>query len=117
MEPVLTFEDFRQAHGHSLAALGLNESAFCRSDAFYALDLATKEGRPILGGDVYYLGSDDRVTPAYANWHTDRQKDEEPAAYANRTWQTTREYLERFPENAGTCPIFVFVLAPPVAKG
>jgi len=116
MEPALTFEQFRQAHGHSLVALGLNESAFCQSDALRALDLATREGRPILGGDVYYLGSDVRLTPAYANWHTDRKEGEDPATYADRTWQATREYLERFPKDAGTCPIFVFVIAPPSRK-
>lgn len=91
------YSSFLAANGVSLEELGLQERAFTRSDAKRAVQILRELVVPILGGDVYFQRAGRRIEPAYANWHVDKERDESPNAFADRSWSRPSSMLIEFP--------------------
>jgi len=102
--------------GIRLTSLGLDEIALSRENAMMALDIFVEERIPVLGGDVYFL-KNARVSPAYANWYTERSAEEPVSSFAERTWVESREYIGKFIEPPDMGALFVFVLGSAEAGG
>jgi hypothetical protein len=108
MQDMKQFDEFIQTKGYSL--LGVAEVGLTLKDALSAVVLAKEAGLSILGGDVYLL-KDGKTIPAYANWYSDRRKEESINDYAKRTWQETEDYLQRFPKHDDAEVLFALVVS------
>jgi hypothetical protein len=105
MNPYRSLLDHR---GISLQNPGLQEKAFRRDDASYAVTLLRDAGVPILGGYVYFRRGD-RIELAYDNWCADPKPDEDRDAYSKRSWDTTESYIQNYPDLGDDEPLFVLV--------
>jgi hypothetical protein len=110
MRDTSTFEQLLVTKGVSLQELGLVDVGLPREDALHAVELLRASSVSILGGDVYFTRGDS-VEQAFANWYTDRQPGEERSAFAERSCQQTKDYIESFPHRPGVTPVFVLVVS------
>jgi hypothetical protein len=110
MRDTSTFAQLLVTKGVSLQKLGLREVGLPRGDALRAVELLRASSVSILGGDVYFTRGDS-VEQAFADWHTDRQPGEERSAFADRSCQQTKAYIESFPHRPGVAPLFVLVVS------
>ena len=93
----------------SLAALGLDEAAWTRSDALELLSHLKGAQVAVLGGDVYTEGPG-QLEPTYDNWYCERRPGEEFPAYAERSQREAFSFVDGYPDLPGI--LFAFVLNP-----
>jgi hypothetical protein len=95
--------------GVSLARMNVRDVGFRRDDALLAVKFLKDAEIPILGGDVWY-GREGHFEPAYANWYTNPNPDENQYSYSNRSCEAAEQYLRNFPEQADVEQLFVLVI-------
>lgn len=106
----VAYRELLESRGISLEALGVAETAVRREDALRAVELIETAGRAILGGDVYVV-DEGRIDSAYANWHSDRRKDEPSEAFVARSCAEARSYITKYPDPPRGQVLFVLVVA------
>ncbi len=99
--------------GQSLQVIGLNETGLLKEDALAAVAMLEAADVPILGGDVWLVKGDTDNHANYdvwGNWATQRRTNEADDAYAARSWDDSRRYIEAGPDpQEGETHLFVLV--------
>ncbi|EAD5867980.1 hypothetical protein OPJ22_002184 [Listeria innocua] len=80
-------------------SLGVNEVAWHYSDIVQVINILTRNGYIILGGDVYQL-LNDSIEVTYDNWYINAEKNKEGIRLSEKKAKDYLEsYYERFGEN------------------
>jgi hypothetical protein len=112
LEPAMTlstaFQKLLADRGIRILRPGHNEIGLLRADALHAVDLLRSDGVAILGGDVY-IKRGGRFDLAYANWNTVRRPSESNLGYLQRSWDSTEQYVRKYPQPADGEALFVIV--------
>ena len=103
------FQQFLTSRGKSVSD-GVADLALSTEDALFALELASKAGLGILGGDVYH-SVDGELHSAYAGWHCERETEESVEHFVERARSAGSVYVRQYPRPQDAIPMFVLVTA------
>jgi hypothetical protein len=96
-------------------APGSSAVALPRSAALEALRTLDKSSIAVLGGDVLQL-SQGKLKYVYANWYCNREGNETPINYVERSKREALSYVEKFKPFGDFEPLFVLVLSDSIEK-
>ncbi len=100
-------EDVR-SRAKSLRELGLSEIAWARDDALRILDMLQKRESPVYGGDVY-AERKGQLEHTFDSWHSEPIVGESQRAFARRSCNESRAYIEKYPHEKNATSYFVLV--------
>lgn len=96
--------------GVSLHAHGINNWALSREQVLQLLPELEQREVSVLGGDVCEI-IEHKPTLNGDSWYCDREVGETPYAYAKRSLDKTRQYVEAYASPRGFPNLFILVLA------